>query len=336
MTEGRIPTPAEVINARRVIEGERSELMCVRPVRHQFARDMLKKMRNNHWTEEEAPLGEDQKQWINGDLSEGEQRAYKCVLAALSNLDGIQLNNLTNNINQHITSPEINQCLVRQAWEEAMHVESYAHMIESMGFEPTEVYFMFERDGMLAAKNAAILKQSRILGEDYSAANFVRAVVANIALEGIYFYNGFLLFYTLARMGKMQGSAKMVKFIQRDEVTHLELFVNIWYAIQRERPELFTAELLEDARQILRNAVDMEAEWGAYFVQGGVPGMNDRVCRAHVENLADLRANSIGLGTLYGTRSPVAWFDDYSRVDGTSENFFEGKVTGYLSGALDW
>lgn len=326
------------IEDRRLIEGPRNNLMQIRPVKHQFARSILQTMLDNTWTHFEVDLSEDAKTYATGGLLEGELRAYKCALAFLSNLDGIQLNNLTNNINQHITSPEVNQCLVRQAWEEALHVESYATMIESIGFDPVEVYWMFERDGMLAAKNEYIMRQSMALGEGYSAQQFALAIVANVALEGIYFYNGFLTFYTLARMGKMKNSAKMIKFIQRDEVTHLTLFVNMWHTLKRERPELFTPELIHAARDILRTAAAMEGEWGRYIISGGVMGLTDRVVTDFVAYLAEERAKALGIEPLYdvAVSNPVPWFDKFAQINDSEENFFETKVTAYKASGLSW
>lgn len=323
------------LNDRRIIEGPRNNLMQIRPVKHTFARDALKNMMNNTWSPEEVDLSDDARAWAIGTLTSGEKESYKKALAFLSNLDGIQLNNLMNNINQHVTSPEVNQCLVRQAWDEALHVESYAQMIESIGFDPEEVYWMFETDAMLAVKNEHIMAQSRILGDHYSARNFVLAIAANIALEGIYFYSGFLTFYTLARLGKMLNSAKMIKLIQRDEVCHLYLHVNIFKALRRERPELFDPQMAEDINSIFRQAVDHESAWGAYIISEGVLGLNDQVVRCFVEYLADERLKVMGMAKQYGTDNPVKWFDRYSQVSDNDQNFFETKVDSY-DASLTW
>jgi ribonucleoside-diphosphate reductase beta chain len=205
------------INERRLIESERSNLMQIRPLKHNWAKDVLDKMISNHWSEKEIDLSEDAKQYATSMLVAGNLKAYKKALAFLSNLDGIQLNNLTTNIGKHITSPEVSMCVVRQSWEECQHVLSYAQMIESIGFDPTEIYWEFERDELLAEKNKFITESSAVLGKDFTPENFVKAIVANIALEGIYFFNGFLVFYTLERQGLMRNSANMIKYIQRKQ-----------------------------------------------------------------------------------------------------------------------
>lgn len=324
------------ISDRRIIEGPRNDLMQVRPVKHGFARELLDVMMANTWFPDEVDLSQDAKMYATGLLTDGELDGYKRALAFLSNLDGIQLNNLVNNINYHVTSPEVNICLVRQSWEEALHVESYAQMIESIGFDPLDVYWMFERDGILAQKNEYIMRQSKVLGSGYSPRNFVLAIVANIALEGIYFYSGFLMFYTLARMGKMKASAKMIKFIQRDEVTHLHLHVNILHALRRERPELFDQALERDIISMFKSAVDLETSWGQYIIKGGILGLNDGIVRGFVEYLADERLKAIGMSAVYGTENPVPWFDKFSQVNDADQNFFETKVDAYDAGGLEW
>ena len=70
--------------------------------------------------------------------------------------------------------------------------------------------------------------------------------MANYILEGIYFYSGFSFFYALGRQGKMLGTVSEIKYIQRDELTHLALFQGIFREIRKENPELFTPELIEE------------------------------------------------------------------------------------------
>jgi ribonucleoside-diphosphate reductase beta chain len=324
------------INDRRLIEGPINNLMAIRPTKHSWAMPVLEKMTNNTWSEKEIDLSEDAKQYATGMLQEGNLHAYKKALAFLSNLDGIQLNNLTTNIGKHVTSPEVSMCLVRQAWEEAQHVLSYAQMIESIGFDPEEVYWMFETDSLLAAKNEFITQSSAILGTGFTAENFVKAVVANIALEGIYFFNGFLVFYTLERQNLMRGSAQMIRLIQRDEETHLFLFTNMWKTLRQERPDLFTKELISDCRKIIRLAVEHEISWGKWLISEGVMGLTNEIIEDFIKFLADKRLEAIGLEKLYDAKNPIPWFFEASNVNMGDTNFFEGKVANYESGSLEW
>ena len=326
----------EILNKRRIIGGERSNLMAIRPVKYEFARKILTQYKDNNWDEREVDLSADAQQYRTGRLNGGNLIAYKKALAFLSNLDGIQLNNLVFNIGRHVTAPEIQMCLVRQAWEEAQHVLSYSQMIESIGFDPVEVYWMFEEDGMLAKKNQYIMQSSMILGEEYTPRNFLLAIAANIILEGVYFYSGFLNFYALEKQGLMIGSAKMIKFIQRDEVCHLRFFTELWHAFLKENPEFRTQEIRDQVYALFRLAVDLEADWGAYIIQDGVLGLTPQIVRGFIEHIVDERLLAMGFGKMYHAKNPVPWFNDASRLN-NKENFFETKVSAYQAAAgLEW
>jgi len=324
------------VNNRRVFGGPTNDLMMIQPVKHTWARQIWLKMLENTWFPNEVDLSADAKQFPN--LLDEEREAYLDVLAFLSNLDGIQVNNLTRNIGLHITSPEASMTITRQAFEEALHVESYSQMIESLpGVDPLEVYNRFETDEVMAAKNQYVMRSSYVLRDQgYSDEGMVLAIVANIALEGIYFYSGFLFFYNLARMGKMKETSKMIKFIQRDEMCHLDFFVNMWHATRRERPELFTAELMEKVEDVIRGAVEHETLWGKHVIRHGVMGLTEQIIEDFVRFLGDRNMKNMGLKPIYNVENPVKWFDDYAQVENTDENYFESKVSAYEVGSLEW
>ena len=120
-------TNAADINKRRVINGPDDGLMQISPLKHPWAVDAFKKMVQNNWTPEEVPMGEDVEQWKKEDfLTENERNVFKRSLAFVSNLDGLQTNNLATNIVRQITSPEIVLAISRQIFDEALHVQSYA------------------------------------------------------------------------------------------------------------------------------------------------------------------------------------------------------------------
>jgi ribonucleoside-diphosphate reductase beta chain len=206
---------AKILKERRIIEGVKSNLMAIRPVKYQFAEDLTALGQKNDWKQTEVNLTTDVLQYTTGQLSGGNLVAYRKALAFLSNLDGIQLTNLVMNIGRHITAPEINMFITRQAWEEALHVRAYTQMIETIGFDPYEINFMFRDDEILAKKNDYIMQSSMILGNEFTPTNFAKAIAANIILEGVYFYNGFLTFYAIEKQGLMPGSAEMIRLIQR-------------------------------------------------------------------------------------------------------------------------
>ncbi len=329
---------AQVVNNRRVINGseEGMTLMMLHPVKHSWASELLLEMQNNAWHQNEVDLSEDAKQYALDKLTGGELKAYKKALSFLSNLDGIQLNNITRNINKHITSPEISMCLVRQAWEEAQHLLSYNQIITSIGFDPTEIFWAYEEDEQLANKNQYILQSSQLLGNNFTTENFIKSIVANVALEGVYFYSGFLVFFALERLNLMRGSAKMVQFILRDEETHLKLFTKLWGSLKEENSEVFTQAFTEECREIIRLAVEHEVMWAKWIISECVLGLTDVVVEQFIQHLGNERLEMLGLQKLYKVTNPVKWFDDYSSITNGKSNFFESKNAAYLHGALEW
>ena len=132
---------AELINKRRVINGFDDGLMQVSPLKHPWAYEIFHTMIKNTWVPQEVPMQQDVNQWDAKDvLTDKEKRVYERSLAFVSNLDGLQTNNLACNIIRHITSPEVVLAITRQTYEEALHVQSYATLVEALGLDPEQIY----------------------------------------------------------------------------------------------------------------------------------------------------------------------------------------------------
>ncbi|MFW6855285.1 ribonucleotide-diphosphate reductase subunit beta [Burkholderia gladioli] len=324
---------AEIINSRRLAFGPQSKLMAISPMKHKWAREMWTKMLANNWTANEVSLTDDGPCYRR--LTEGKRDAFDSALAFVSNLDGIQLFNLTN-IEQCITSPEVLMLIKRQEYEEALHVDSYSQIVETVSADPMDVYMRFERDGILAEKNAHIIAQAEILAGERTHEQFARAIVANMTLEGQYFYSAFLLFYMLGRGGEMTGSSDMIKFINRDEITHLHLFKLMHHTHKAEEPGVYNEKFYRDAYELVRLATELETKWGKYIIRKGFPGLSDLL----VEDYNKHRANEVlalmGLAPLYqGVTNPFPWVEQFADPAKKREkNFFESKVVDYSVGVL--
>lgn len=334
-------TSTSITNARRLAFGPEDKLMNMSRIRYPWAVEIHERMMANFWTEKAIPMGGD-KQCYRTQLTPQERTAYDKALAFVSNLDGIQFNNLIHNIGLHITAPEVSGAIARQAAEEYVHVRAYQTMIEAVALNPEEVYTAFERDGLLASKNAYIMRQSEVLKGSPTPANFARAIVGNIILEGIYFYSAFLVFGALAQNGKMLASADMVKYIARDEGgTHLELFSAMHGTFREENPGLYDAQFYADARDMMTSAVKLEIEWGQYIIGGeggGFMGLTPDVVENFVKNLANMRWQLVKPGELLypGVSNPAPWFFKFFEVNGGRQNFFEGRVVDYQATGLEW
>jgi ribonucleoside-diphosphate reductase beta chain len=232
------------------------------------------------------------------------------------------------------TDPGVRKLISRQTFEEAVHNEAYSVMAEELfPGEVLDIYDMARNVPMLRDKNAMILRQAKQVTLEPTPQNKVKAIVSNIILEGVYFFSGFLIFYSIARStGKMLEARDMIRYIQRDELTHLRIFINAFHSLQQERPELFTKALLDECKELFRRAVQLEVEWGLFCIQDGVPGLNGQGVTQFIQDRAEECAQEIGLGGIYTIRKPYAWFDEYSSIEAMNKvqkNFFEGKNTRY-------
>jgi ribonucleoside-diphosphate reductase beta chain len=189
---------------------------------------------------------------------------------------------------------------------------------------------------MLKTKNDAIAKIYQELSSNPNDKNIIKAMFANHILEGIYFYSGFTYLYTLARSGKMLGSAQMIRFIQRDEVTHLVLFQNMIRTVKREHPEVFTEAFNEEIYTMFREAVELESSWGKYITQGQILGLTNDIIEQYIQYLADERLHAVGMKKIYNVEHPIKWVDNFSKFNDQKTNFFEGNVTNYSKGSLNF
>ena len=328
------PESNENVNDRKIFGGNPTGIFELNNIKYQWAYNLWEMMLNNTWFPKEVDMTRDVNDYKN--LTTAEKMAYDKALSQLIFMDSLQTNNIIDNINPYVTSPEINLILVRQSFEEALHSQSYAVMVDSISTNSAEIYDLWRRDMMLKNKNDAIASAYEDLVKDPSEYNFVKACFANQILEGIYFYSGFTYIYTLARAGKMLGSAQMIRFIQRDEVTHLVLFQNLINTLKKERPELFTDKLKAEVIEMFKNAVKLETEWGQYITQGQILGLTDDILEQYIQFLADDRLSAVGFDKIYNVANPIKWVDDFAKFNDQKTNFFEATVTNYSKGSLSF
>jgi ribonucleoside-diphosphate reductase beta chain len=328
------PCSTEDINDRRTFGGNPDGMINFTRVKYPWASNLWETMEGNTWFPKEVQMTQDAKDYKY--LTAPEKRMYDLVLSQLIFMDSLQTNNLMDNINPYITAPEINAILSRQSYEEANHSKSYAVMVESISDNTNEIYDMWKTDTQLREKNNFIAKSYENLTGEITDRKIILAMFANQILEGIYFYAGFAAIYALGKSGKMLGSSQMIKFIQRDEVTHLLLFQNLINSTKQERPELFNAELEAEVRQMFRQAVDLESNWGEYITQGQILGFTKNIIRQYIEYLADRRLKAVGYLPEYNSKHPIPWVDGYSSFNDQRTNFFEGNVVNYSKGSIDF
>ncbi|SFX33267.1 ribonucleoside-diphosphate reductase beta chain [Thermoactinomyces sp. DSM 45891] len=314
----------------RLINGNTTNLREWNRIKYDWAHKLYRTMLNNFWIPEEIPLASDAKEFQ--ELSPAERRAFDKTISFLNFLDSIQGENLPN-IHEYVTAPEVSSLLNVQAFQEEIHAQSYSYILDSVCSPDTRenIYDEWRNDEHLMKRNRFIADLYQQFVDQKTDHQFIRTCMANFLLESLYFYSGFSFFYALARQGKMTATATIIKYIQRDELTHVVLFQNMIRELRKENPDLFTPEFVEELREMTRTAVEHEIEWGKYITNNEIQGINNEVLEKYIKFLSNERLSRLGFEVLYPEiqTHPMKWVESFSNLNATKTDFFEQKVTNY-------
>ena len=320
------------VRLRRMIGGNTTNLNDFNNMRYSWVSGWYRQAMNNFWIPEEISLAQDVKDYPR--LDAAERTAYDKILSFLVFLDSIQTANLPN-LGEYITANEVNLCLNIQTFQECVHSQSYSYMLDTI-CSPTQrdnILYQWKTDEHLLRRNTFIGECYNAFQREKSPEALLRALMANYILEGVYFYSGFMFFYNLSRNGKMPGSAQEIRYINRDENTHLWLFRNIILELQKEQPELFGTENVRMMRELLEEGVRQETAWGHYVIGDAIPGLTRQMVTDYIRYLGNLRWTSLGFGTLYegyeAEPANMSLVSQYSNANLVKTDFFEAKSTAY-------
>ncbi|MBU9738184.1 ribonucleotide-diphosphate reductase subunit beta [Diplocloster agilis] len=320
------------VQNRRMIGGNTTNLNDFNNMKYAWASDWYRQAMNNFWVPEEINLGVDKKEYPG--LPAPERRAYDKILSFLIFLDSIQTANLPS-IGEYITANEVNLCLSIQTFQEAVHSQSYSYMLDTI-CEPqqrNEVLYQWKNDEHLLARNTFIGDLYNEFQRDQSPFTLAKTAIANYILEGVYFYSGFMFFYNLGRNNRMPGSVQEIRYINRDENTHLWLFRNILLELKKEEPGLFTPERVEVYREMIREGCEQEIRWGHYAIGDEVQGLTKSMVTDYIQYLGNLRCTNLGFEKLYEGHdtepSSMSWVSQFSNANLIKTDFFEARSTAY-------
>lgn len=317
------------IDGRTIIKGNTTGLFNLNSVKYTWAKSMYQVMIGNFWVPEKVKgLGDDAVQFKNA-LTDEERRAYKWILSFLIFLDSIQTVNLPN-FNDFITAPEVNLILSIQAYQEAIHSQSYATILETIvdSKERDEIYYFWRTDKHLLERNEFIGWIYQDFIDNPNDTNLFRGFIANYLLESIYFYNGFAFFDTLASQTKMVATDRMINYIRRDELTHVTVFANIIKEVKKEFPKIYDEKMIYD---MMETAVKQETKWSQHIIGNKIIGMSPDNVEIYTKWLANKRLDLIGLKPLYPevVVNPFKHLEAMQDNNSEKGNFFESTVTNY-------
>lgn len=323
------PLGKDNVEDRTIIKGNTTWLFNLNAVKYQWAKSLYQVMIGNFWVPEKVSGLKDDARDFQTTLNADEQRAYKWILSFLIFLDSIQTVNLPN-FSNYITSPEVNLILAIQAYQESIHSQSYATILESVvnSEERDEIYYFWRENTILLERNKYIGQIYQDFIDNPTDHTFFRGIVANFLLESLYFYNGFAFFDTLVDHMKMPATWRMIAYIRRDELTHVTIFANIIKEIKREFPSVYDEVLIND---MMRTAVDQEIEWSKHILGNKIPGINGETTEEYTKWLANQRLQMLGVEPLYpdAIKNPYKHLDRLQDPNADKGNFFETTVINY-------
>jgi ribonucleoside-diphosphate reductase beta chain len=324
----------------------RADLNQLVPFKYPWAWDKFLSGCANHWMPHEISMAADIELWKRpGGLTDDERLIVERSLGFFSTADSLVANNIVLAIYRHITNPECRQYLLRQAFEESIHVLSYQHIIESLGMDEGRIFNMYREVPSVHAKAAYALPLTQALSDPHfqtgtftTDQQLLKDLIAfYLIFEGIFFYVGFSQVLSLGRRNKMVGTAEQFQYILRDESMHVNFGVDVINQIKIENPNLWTADFQNEIIEMICDGVELECAYARDTMPRGILGMNAEVFEDYVKFIANRRFLQIGLPEQYPKKAnPFPWMSEMIDLK-KEKNFFETRVTEYqVGGTLSW
>jgi len=328
---------------------------------------LIEKQLSFFWRPEEVDVSKDRADWQN--LTDSEKHIFISNLKYQTLLDSIAARSVNAVFLPLVSLPEIETWVETWAFSETIHSRSYTHILRNLFTDPGEVFddivvnpailkraesiakffdevilttqlLQSQGDGTydveVAGKKTKIEVSQRKLKE-----RLYLAVSSVNALEAIRFYVSFACSFAFAERELLEGNAKIIKLIARDEALHLtgtQHILNNWRS-GRDDPEMkeIVEELHEQGRQIFLDVVEQEKEWAQYlFKDGSMIGLNAEILNQYIEYIGNQRLLAIGFDAPFDIKSnPLPWMNAYLVSDNVQVAPQETEISSYLVGQVD-
>lgn len=333
------------MSVKGIINNNATDPNKILPFHYPWARVHYKHGVANNWTPEEVVMQQDIELWTkpNG-LTDDERRMVLWNMGFFSTAESLTANNIVLAIYRHVTNPECRQYMLRQAYEEAVHTDTFIYCCDSLGLDPEEVYNMYLTIPSISEKDEFVLQMTKsIFNPDFKTDTteniqaFVHDLVGfYVIMEGIFFYAGFAMMLSMLRQNKLVGVGEQFQYILRDESVHLAFGADLINTIVAENPEIWTEEFKTKIVSNIVRAVELEHQYAVDCLPRGILGLNAEIIHDYLKYIADRRLERIGLPKQYGTANPFPWMSEIIDLK-KEKNFFETRVTEYqTAGSLNW
>ena len=316
------------------------------------------------WRPEEVSLQKDRSDYAT--LRPEQKHIFTSNLKYQILLDSVQGRGPSMAFLPYCSLPELEACMEVWGFMEMIHSRSYTHIIKNVYPDPTEVFdTILENDKILERAESVTKAYDEFIqyAQDYGQSNswkpdmyghpnsewtrkdlkrhLYRAVTNVNILEGIRFYVSFACTFAFGELKLMEGSAKIVSLIARDENQHLVLTQQILKKWQDgDDPDMI--EIMEEEEEyvydMFRKCVEEEKAWAEYlFKDGSMIGLNDKLLHQYVEWIANKRMRAIGLKPIYDIplrNNPLPWTEHWISSKGLQVAPQETEVESYIVGGI--
>ena len=316
------------------------------------------------WRPEEVSLQKDRGDYQT--LRPEQKHIYTSNLKYQIMLDSIQGRGPGMAFIPYCSLPELEACMEVWGFMEMIHSRSYTYIIKNVYSDPSEVFDTIIGDERLLERARSVTESYDDFiqtAQSYGASNawmhnlegvsyaketindvkrkLYRAVANVNILEGIRFYVSFACSFAFGELKLMEGSAKIISLIARDENQHLALTQNIlnkWREGDDPEMQKIMKEEEEWTYKMFDRAVNEEKKWADYlFKDGSMIGLNDKLLQQYVEWIANRRLKAIGLKPQYdisANNNPLPWTQHWISSKGLQVAPQETEVESYVVGGI--
>ena len=316
------------------------------------------------WRPEEVSLQKDRSDYQT--LRPEQKHIFTSNLKYQILLDSVQGRGPGMALAPYCALPELEGALNTWQFMEMIHSRSYTYIIKNIYPNPSEVFDTILDDQRILARASSVTRAydeflevaqewgTGCMWEPVMSGNTTKEwqerelkrklylAVANVnILEGIRFYVSFACSFAFGELKLMEGSAKIISLISRDENQHLVLtqqMIKNWQKGDDPVMQEIVEQEKDTVTEMFRNAVEEEKEWAQYlFKDGTMIGLNDKLLIKYVEWIANKRMRAVGLQPLYDApikNNPLPWTEHWISSKGLQVAPQETEVESYIVGGI--
>ena len=319
---------------------------------------LIEKQLSFFWRPEEVDLSSDRSEYA--DLPDNEQHIFISNLKYQTLLDSVQGRSPNVALLPLVSIPELETWIETWSFSETIHSRSYTHIIRNIVADPSVIFddivtneeiakraesVTVFYDKLIALTNKMYAKKidlttDHAFRKKIKTALFLTIVSVNV-LEAIRFYVSFACSFSFAERSLMEGNAKVIKLIARDEALHLSGTQHIITLLTSGEDDPEMAEIAQEQKQtiytIFSEAAEQEKEWADYlFKDGSMIGLNAQILKDYVEYITNVRLKAIKLTPIFESRSnPLPWMNNWLVSDNVQVAPQESEISSYLVGQVD-